>query len=378
MQDACGHFSPLTAARRIVVKVGSSLVTDEGRGLDAQAIGQWTRQLAALARDGREVVMVSSGAIAEGMKRLGWATRPKELHELQAAAAVGQMGLAQVYETQLRALGMSSAQVLLTHADLADRERYLNARSTLLTLLQLQVIPVINENDTVVNDEIKFGDNDTLGALVANLVDADALVILTDQRGLYTADPRKDPAARFVDRAVAGDPELERMAGGAGSQIGRGGMITKILAARRAAGSGASTVIAWGREHDVLLRLVAGEAIGTLLVASTPKLAARKQWMADHLQLRGAVVVDDGAVRKLREEGKSLLPIGVQQVTGEFARGDVIAVRAPDGSAVARGLANYSSAEARLIARKPSSQIAGLLGYANEPELIHRDNMVLG
>ena len=370
--------SVLTAARRIVVKVGSSLVTDEGRGLDAQAIGQWTRQLAALARDGREVVMVSSGAIAEGMKRLGWTTRPKELHELQAAAAVGQMGLAQVYETQLRALGMSSAQVLLTHADLADRERYLNARSTLLTLLQMQVIPVINENDTVVNDEIKFGDNDTLGALVANLVEADALVILTDQRGLYTADPRRDPQARFVDRAVAGDPELERMAGGAGSHIGRGGMITKILAARRAAGSGASTVIAWGREPDVLLRLVAGEAIGTLLVASTPKLAARKQWMADHLQMRGAVVVDDGAVRKLREEGKILLPIGVQQVTGEFARGDVIAVRASDGSAIARGLANYSSAEARLIARKPSSQIAGLLGYANEPELIHRDNMVLG
>ena len=377
MKGAAVSSSVLTAARRIVVKVGSSLVTDEGRGLDAQAIGQWTRQLAALARDGREVVMVSSGAIAEGMKRLGWTTRPKELHELQAAAAVGQMGLAQVYETQLRALGMSSAQVLLTHADLADRERYLNARSTLLTLLQLQVIPVINENDTVVNDEIKFGDNDTLGALVANLVEADALVILTDQRGLYTADPRKDPQARFVDRAVAGDPELERMAGGGGSDIGRGGMITKILAARRAAGSGASTVIAWGREPDVLLRLVAGEAIGTLLVATTPKLAARKQWMADHLQMRGAVVVDDGAVRKLRDEGKSLLPIGVQQVTGEFARGDVIAVRAPDGSAIARGLANYSSAEARLIARKPSSQIAGLLGYANEPELIHRDNMVL-
>ena len=377
MKGAAVSSSVLTAARRIVVKVGSSLVTDEGRGLDAQAIGQWTRPLAALARDGREVVMVSSGAIAEGMKRLGWTTRPKELHELQAAAAVGQMGLAQVYETQLRALGMSSAQVLLTHADLADRERYLNARSTLLTLLQLQVIPVINENDTVVNDEIKFGDNDTLGALVANLVEADALVILTDQRGLYTADPRKDPQARFVDRAVAGDPELERMAGGAGSHIGRGGMITKILAARRAAGSGASTVIAWGREPDVLLRLVAGEAIGTLLVATTPKLAARKQWMADHLQMRGAVVVDDGAVRKLRDEGKSLLPIGVQQVTGEFARGDVIAVRAPDGSAIARGLANYSSAEARLIARKPSSQIAGLLGYANEPELIHRDNMVL-
>jgi glutamate 5-kinase len=311
------------------------------------------------------------------MKRLGWATRPTQLHELQAAAAVGQMGLVQMYETQLRTHGMASAQVLLTHADLADRERYLNARSTLLTLLQLKVIPVINENDTVVNDEIKFGDNDTLGALVANLVDADALIILTDQRGLYSADPRRDPDARFIDRAMAGDPELERMAGGVGSSIGRGGMITKILAAKRAAGSGASTVIAWGRERDVLIRLAAGESIGTHLEARTPKLAARKQWMADHLQMRGSVSVDEGAVVKLREEGKSLLPIGVVEVTGEFVRGDVIAVRSPTGSEIARGLANYSAAEARLIARKPSSQIEGLLGYANEPELIHRDNLVL-
>jgi glutamate 5-kinase len=367
----------VASARRIVVKVGSSLVTNEGRGVDAEAIGNWSRQLAALAQGGREVVMVSSGAIAEGMKRLGWATRPTQLHELQAAAAVGQMGLVQMYETQLRTHGMASAQVLLTHADLADRERYLNARSTLLTLLQLKVIPVINENDTVVNDEIKFGDNDTLGALVANLVDADALIILTDQRGLYSADPRRDPDARFIDRAMAGDPELERMAGGVGSSIGRGGMITKILAAKRAAGSGASTVIAWGRERDVLIRLAAGESIGTHLEARTPKLAARKQWMADHLQMRGSVSVDEGAVVKLREEGKSLLPIGVVEVTGEFVRGDVIAVRSPAGVEVARGLANYSAAEARLIARKPSSQIEGLLGYANEPELIHRDNLVL-
>ncbi len=367
----------LRQARRIVVKVGSSLVTDEGRGVDAQAIGNWSRQLAALAASGREVVMVSSGAIAEGMKRLGWAARPKELHELQAAAAVGQMGLVQMYETQLRSHGMASAQVLLTHADLADRERYLNARSTLLTLLRLRVIPVINENDTVVNDEIKFGDNDTLGALVANLVEADALVILTDQQGLYTADPRREPAAAFVHQARAGDPELERMAGGAGSSIGRGGMLTKILAAKRAAGSGASTVIAWGREVDVLLRLCEGEAIGTLLQADTPKLAARKQWMADHLQLRGTVQVDAGAVIKLRDEGKSLLPIGVTDVSGEFARGDVIAVTGPDGLEIARGLANYSAAEARLIARKPSGQIEALLGYANEPELIHRDNMVV-
>jgi glutamate 5-kinase len=366
----------LRSARRIVVKVGSSLVTNEGRGVDAEAIGNWCRQLAGLAAQGREVVMVSSGAIAEGMKRLGWRSRPKELHELQAAAAVGQMGLAQMYETKLREQGLASAQVLLTHADLADRERYLNARSTLLTLLGLKVLPVINENDTVVNDEIKFGDNDTLG-VVANLVEADALVILTDQKGLYSADPRKDPDARFIDEAIAGTPELEAMAGGAGSSIGRGGMITKVLAARRAAGSGASTVIAWGREPDVLLRLAAGESIGTALLASTAKMAARKQWMADHLQLRGSVAVDAGAVSKLRGEGKSLLPIGMVGVQGEFHRGDVIAVRDQSGAEVARGLANYSSAEARLITRQPSGEIARLLGYVAEPEMIHRDNLVL-
>ena len=368
---------PLKNARRIVVKVGSSLVTNEGRGVDAEAIGNWCRQLAALAQQGREVVMVSSGAIAEGMKRLGMVTRPKELPELQAAAAVGQMGLAQMYETKLSEHGMVSAQVLLTHADLADRERYLNARSTLLTLLGLKVIPVINENDTVVNDEIKFGDNDTLGALVANLIEADALVILTDQRGLYSADPRKDPSARFIDEAQAGDPALELMAGGAGSSLGRGGMITKILAAKRAAGSGASTVIAWGRESDVLLRLATGASIGTALLAGTAKLAARKQWMADHLQMRGALRIDEGATIKLRDEGKSLLPIGVREVQGDFHRGDVVAVVDSQGQEVARGLANYSSAEARLIAGKPSSQISGLLGYSSEPELIHRDNLVL-
>ena len=367
----------LKNARRIVVKVGSSLVTNEGRGVDAQAVGNWCRQMAVLAAQGREIVMVSSGAIAEGMKRLGWSSRPKEIHELQAAAAVGQMGLAQIYESKLREHGMSSAQVLLTHADLADRERYLNARSTLLTLLSLHVIPVINENDTVVNDEIKFGDNDTLGALVANLVEADALVILTDQRGLYSADPRRDPDARFIDEAAAGAPELERMAGGAGSSIGRGGMITKILAAKRAASSGASTAIAWGREPDVLIRLAAGESIGTALVATTPKLAARKQWMADHLQLRGSVGVDDGAGAKLRDAGKSLLPIGIIEVTGEFHRGDVIAVCSTTGIEIARGLANYSSSEARLIARKPSSEFERLLGFTGEPEMIHRDNLVL-
>ena len=367
----------LRGARRIVVKVGSSLVTNEGRGLDEAAIEQWSAQLAALVKSGRELIMVSSGAIAEGMKRLGWKTRPKMINELQAAAAVGQMGLVQMYETKLREQEVGSAQVLLTHADLADRERYLNARSTLLTLLEHGVVPVINENDTVVNDEIKFGDNDTLGALVANLVDADLLVILTDQKGLYSADPRKNPDAEFIHVARAGDPRLEEMAGGAGSRVGTGGMITKILAARRAAGSGASTVIAWGREPDALLRLSNGELIGTLLVAQTAKQQARKQWMADHLQLRGYVTVDDGAAAKIVAEGKSLLPIGMVAVSGEFKRGDVIAIRDAQGQELARGLANYSAGEARLLCRKSSNAVEGLLGYAAEPEMIHRDNLVL-
>jgi len=364
-------------ARRIVVKVGSSLVTDEGRGLDPVAVGGWCRQMAALVRQRRELVMVSSGAIAEGMKRLGWSTRPHGVHELQAAAAVGQMGLAQLYESALREHGIGSAQVLLTHADLADRERYLNARSTLTTLLGLGVVPVINENDTVVNDEIKVGDNDTLGALVANLLDADLLVILTDQAGLFDADPRRTPDARLVQRATAGDPELERMAGGAGSAIGRGGMLTKILAAKRAARSGAATIIASGREPDVLLRIVAGESIGTELVAATPKVVARKLWLSDHLQLRGSVTVDDGAATQVRNRGKSLLPIGVVAVAGDFHRGDVIAVRLASGEEIGRGLSNYSSAEARLIARRPSGDIERLLGFVGEPELIHRDNFVL-
>ena len=364
-------------AKRIVVKVGSSLVTNEGRGLDAVAIGDWCAQLAVLVKDGREVIMVSSGAIAEGMKRLNWSVRPKAIHELQAAAAVGQMGLVQVYETSLRKNGIGSAQVLLTHADLADRERYLNARSTLLALLQLGVVPVINENDTVVNDEIKFGDNDTLAALVANLIDADALVILTDQQGMFTADPRKDAQAKFVHVGRAGDTALEAMAGGAGSAIGRGGMLTKILAAKRAAGSGASTVIAWGRQPQVLLKLVQGEAIGTLLVAQTAKNQARKQWMADHLQLRGAVLVDAGAALKVSAEGKSLLPIGMTSVQGDFSRGDVIAIKGMDGNEIARGLANYSSSEARLICRKSSAEFERLLGYTGEPEMVHRTNLVL-
>lgn len=370
---------PLTTAQRIVVKVGSSLVTNEGRGLDEIAIGDWCRQIAVLMASPlhKEIIMVSSGAIAEGMKRLGWSKRPGAINELQAAAAVGQMGLVQMYESKLRQHGLRSAQILLTHADLADRERYLNARTTLLTLLKHHVVPVINENDTVVNDEIKFGDNDTLGALVANLVDADALIILTDQKGLYTTDPRKDPSAEFVHQAAAGAPELEVMAGGAGSALGRGGMLTKILAAKRAASSGASTVIAYGREPNTLLRVVQGEAIGTLLLAPTQKSQARKRWMADHLQLRGAVIVDQGAVDKLQSDGKSLLPIGMVSVEGEFSRGDVIAVRNPQGVEFARGLANYPSGEARIICRKPSSEIEALLGYCAEPEMLHRDNLVL-
>ena len=367
----------IQTARRLIVKVGSSLVTNEGRGLDHAAIAKWAAQIAQLRALDKQVVLVSSGAIAEGMQRLGFEQRPTGIHQLQACAAVGQMGLAQIYETSFSAHGLRTAQVLLTHADLADRERYLNARSTLFTLLQFGVIPIINENDTVVTDEIKFGDNDTLGALVANLIDADALIILTDQKGLYSADPRNNPDAQFVHEARAGDASLEAMAGGAGSAIGRGGMLTKILAAKRAASSGAHTVIAWGREDNVLTRLAAGEAIGTRLTAQTAQLTARKQWMADHLQTVGRVVLDDGAVQKVTGEGKSLLPIGVIAVSGEFGRGAVITCVSATGTAVARGISNYTSAEARRIMRRPSSEILSILGFVEEPELIHRDNLVL-
>jgi glutamate 5-kinase len=364
-------------ARRIVVKVGSSLVTAEGRGLDHAALSRWAEQIAALVEQGREVVLVSSGAIAEGIARLGWKKRPRAVNELQAAAAVGQMGLVQAYESIFRTHGLHAAQVLLTHEDLADRTRYLNARSTLRTLLALRAVPIINENDTVATDEIRLGDNDTLGALVTNLIEADCLIILTDQPGLYTTDPRRHPDATLVMDAHAGDPELERMAGGAGSSVGTGGMLTKILAARRAARSGAHTVICSGREERVLLRLAAGEAIGSQLVARQAPLAARRQWLADHLQLRGGLVLDDGAVRALVEDGKSLLPVGVKGVTGEFERGEVVAVVDAAGREIARGLANYSVNEARRIAGKPSSAIESELGYIDEPELIHRDNLVV-
>jgi glutamate 5-kinase len=369
--------SVIQKAKRLIIKVGSSLVTNDGKGLDNAAIAKWAEQIAQLRARGKDVVLVSSGAIAEGMQRLGFDKRPTGIHELQACAAVGQMGLAQIYETSFREHQLGTAQVLLTHADLADRERYLNARSTLFTLLRLGVVPIINENDTVVTDEIKFGDNDTLGALVANLIEADALVILTDQKGLYTADPRKDPSAQFVHEAKAGDSALEAMAGGAGTGIGRGGMLTKILAAKRAATSGAHTIIAWGREDNVLTRLADGEAIGTQLVAQTAQLTARKQWMADHLQTAGRVVLDAGAVQKLTAEGKSLLSIGVIEVGGEFGRGDVITCTDQTGRAIARGISNYSSSDARRIMRHASAEIPAILGFVEEPELIHRDNLVL-
>ncbi len=364
-------------AQRIVVKVGSSLVTAEGRGLDHAALSRWAGQIAALTAQGKEVVLVSSGAIAEGIARLGWKKRPQAVNELQAAAAVGQMGLVQAYESIFRSHNLHAAQVLLTHEDLVDRTRYLNARTTLRTLLKLGVIPIINENDTVATDEIRLGDNDTLGALVTNLIEADCLIILTDQPGLYTADPRKHPDASLVMEAHAGDAELERMAGGAGSGVGTGGMLTKILAAKRAARSGAHTVICSGREDNVLLRLAVGETIGTQLVARQAPLDARRQWLADHLQLRGSVTLDAGAVNALLEDGKSLLPVGVTAVNGEFERGEVIALVDAEGFEIARGLANYNASEARRIAGKPSSAVEAALGYRDEPELVHRDNLVL-
>jgi len=367
----------VAGAARLVVKVGSSLVTNEGRGLDHAAVARWAGEIAALRRRGKEVVLVSSCAIAEGMLRLGWGTRPKAIHDLQAAAAVGQMGLVQAYERAFAQYDLHTAQILLTHDDLADRRRYLNARSTLVTLLRLGVIPVINENDTVTTDEIRFGDNDTLGALVANLIEADALVLLTDQQGLYTADPRRHPSATLVREARADDPALEAMAGGTGSALGRGGMLSKVQAARRAARSGASTVIASGREVDVLTRLADGAAVGSALLAAPVSLAARKQWLADHVQLAGRLRLDEGAVRALARDGKSLLPIGVIAGEGSFGRGEVVGCYAPDGREVARGLVNYGALDAARIARKASSEIESILGYVDEPELIHRDNLVL-
>ncbi|NOT17823.1 MAG: glutamate 5-kinase [Sulfuriferula sp.] len=368
--------SALQSAQRIVIKVGSAIVTNDGRGLDHTALANWSQQIAQLMAMGKEVVLVSSGAVAEGMQRLGWETRPSTIHELQAAAAVGQMGLVHAYETSFRAHQIGTAQVLLTHEDLADRTRYLNALSTLRTLLSLKIVPIINENDTVVTDEIRFGDNDTLGALVTNLIEADVLVILTDQAGLYTADPRTDKNATLVSEAQAGDISLEKMAGGAGTGISRGGMLTKILAAKRAARSGAHTIIASGREANVLLRLAQGERIGTQLIATSTPLSARKTWLADHLQVRGKLIIDAGATLAIQMGGKSLLPIGVTAVEGEFLRGEVVACVTTDGTIIARGLVNYAANEVRKIIGLATHQIEASLGYIDDAELIHRDNLV--
>ena len=369
--------SVVADAKRIVIKVGTALLTDNGRGLDEKAIANLAEELSAVQKLGREVVLVSSGSIAEGVRRLGWERRPTEVGQLQAAAAVGQMGLAQAYETEFAKRGVKTAQILLTGADLADRTRYLNARSALLTLLSLGVVPVINENDTVVTDEIKVGDNDTLGSVVTNVIEADALVILTDQKGLFTADPRKNPDAVFVDRARAGDPALEKMAGGAASSFSKGGMITKVIAAKRAAQSGASTVIVYGREPRVLQRLAAGETIGTELVCYQPRILARKSWIADHLNIEGAVLLDAGAARAIVKGNTSLLPVGVKEVRGDFKRGDVIAVLSPEGDELARGLAGYSSSDTVRIAGHHTEEIEGILGFIEQPELIHKDNLVI-
>ncbi len=361
---------------RWVIKVGSALLTNEGQGLDGEAISAWVAQIAALRAEGREVVLVSSGSVAEGMSRLGWKKRPHALHELQAAAAVGQMGLVQAYESRFQHYGLHTAQVLVTHEDLADRRRYLNARTTLRALLDLGVIPVINENDTVATEEIRFGDNDTLAALVANLVEAELLVILTDQQGLFDSDPRANPGAKLLHEVRAGDPALEAMAGGSGA-LGRGDMLTMVRAAARAARSGAATLIASGRVENVLGRLAAGELIGTLAQPSQEPLAARKQWLAGRLQVRGRLQLDDGAVRVLCQSGRSLLPVGVTAVDGVFVRGELVSCVGPDGREVARGLVNYGSEEAGRIRGRPSQQIEAELGYVDEPELIHRDNLVL-
>lgn len=364
-------------AKRWVVKIGSALLTNDGKGLDAEAIAGWVKQMAELRLRGIELVLVSSGAVAAGMRRLGWASRPTEIHQLQAAAAVGQMGLVQTYEVEFQRYGLLTAQVLLDHDDLSSRQRYLNARSTLKTLVSLNVVPVINENDTVVTDEIRFGDNDTLGALVANLIEADLLVILTDQKGMYDSDPRTNPSAQLLSEIAAADSRLEQMAGGSGGALGRGGMITKVRAARVAARSGADTVIVGGRIENALLRIAAGDDIGTFLWADQQPQAARKRWISGQLQTRGTLVLDDGAVRVVREQGKSLLPVGVKEVRGDFTRGDMVICVDVQGKEIARGLVNYHAEEALKIIGKPSSQIAEILGYQDDSELIHRDNLVL-
>jgi glutamate 5-kinase len=366
-----------TRARRVIVKIGSALLTGSGRGLDMPAIRDWVAQIAALRHQNVEILLVSSGSVAEGMCRLGWKTRPHSLHELQAAAAVGQMGLIQTYESLFQRHDLHTAQILLTHDDLSNRQRYLNARSTMLTLLELGVVPVINENDTVANEEIRFGDNDTLAALVANLLEADLLIILTDQKGLYERDPTLDPTAQLVHQASINDSRLSEMVGESRSGLGRGGMITKLRAARLASRSGTATVIASGKEQNVMARVISGEELGTFLIPGLSPMLARKRWLAGQLKLKGRLHLDDGAARVLREDGKSLLPIGVTAVDGDFHRGDLVTCVDIEGNEVARGLVNYSADETRLIMQQPSSKIECLLGYVDEPELIHRDNLVL-
>ncbi len=367
----------LTESRRWVVKIGSALLTNDGRGLDVESISSWVDQMAALQKQGLEVVLVSSGSVAEGMSRLGMTERPQHVHLLQAAAAVGQTGLVQAYETFFHKHGLHTAQILLTHDDLSDRKRYLNARSTIRTLLQMGVVPIINENDTVVTDEIRFGDNDTLGALVANLMEADALIILTDQMGMFNKDPRHHADAELVSEAYAADPSLDAMVGGSAGSLGRGGMLTKLRAGRLAARSGASTVIVGGRIPDVLLRLRQGEALGTLLLSEQGRWAARKQWLAGHLKTKGTLVLDAGAVQVLSKKGTSLLPVGVKSVSGNFRRGEIVTCVDEAGREVARGLVNYDAADARLIIGKCSDSIVKVLGYCHEPELVHRDNLIL-
>ncbi len=366
----------LPKTRRWVVKIGSALLTDNGRGLDEGAIAGWVEQLAKLQQQGVELVLVSSGAVAAGMTRLGWTQRPDAIHELQAAAAVGQTGLVQAYEQQFQKYGLATAQILLDHDDLSNRQRYLNARSTLRALTRLGVIPIVNENDTVVTDEIRFGDNDTLGALVANLVEAEVLVILTDQDGMYSADPRTNPDARLISEASANDGSLDAKAGD-GGKLGRGGMITKVRAARLAARSGAHTVIVGGKIDQVISRLAEGESLGTLLTADQPPQAARKRWLAGHLQVRGRLVLDAGAVKVLKQSGRSLLPVGVRSVSGDFNRGDMVSCVSASGEEVARGLVNYSVQESGRIIGCGSEEIEARLGYVDELEIIHRDNLVV-
>ena len=370
--------SEFSNAHRVVGKIGSALLTGGGRGLDIQGITEWVREIAALKAAGKEVILVSSGSVAEGMSRLGWTTRPRALHELQAAASIGQMGLVRAYESLFEVHALKTAQILLTHDDLANRQRYLNARSTLLTLLSLNVVPIINENDTVATEEIRFGDNDTLGALVGNLIDADLLIILTDQKGLYDRDPSVDPKATLVTEAAISDERLSAMVGESRSGLGRGGMITKLKAARLASRSGTATVIVSGRETHGIQRIMAGEDVGTFLRpdVSSP-LVARKRWLAGQLKLKGKLTLDAGAVRVLQEAGKSLLPIGVIAVEGPFDRGDLVACLNTEGTEVARGLVNYGAEVARQIMTQPSARIEEILGYVDEPELIHRDNLIL-